>query len=56
MPESVSGQAYGAPKAAGVSEPASFRDPRTFVPHAYAEHIAGGDPRPAIRLGTAGAI
>jgi pimeloyl-ACP methyl ester carboxylesterase len=36
MAESVSGQSYGARKE-GAGPAASFRDPRTFVPHAYAE-------------------
>lgn len=39
MAESVSGQGYGAPLEARAGGPA-FRDPRSFVPHAYAEHIA----------------
>jgi pimeloyl-ACP methyl ester carboxylesterase len=40
MAESVSGQFFGAPRAAGAAPVASFRDPRTFVPHAYAEKTA----------------
>jgi pimeloyl-ACP methyl ester carboxylesterase len=37
MAESVSGQSYGARKDASPPAPAPFRDPRTFVPHAYEE-------------------
>jgi len=39
MSESVSGQSYGARVGAGGAE-AGFRDPRTFVPHAYEERFA----------------
>ncbi len=37
MAESVSGQAYGAAKDASSAQPAAFRDPRSFVKHAYEE-------------------
>ena len=37
MAESVSGQAHGGRKEAALTEPTPFRDPRTFVPHAYEE-------------------
>ena len=37
MAESVSGQAYGGRGNAPLSQAAPFRDPRTFVPHAYEE-------------------
>ena len=40
MAESVSGQAYGTRKEAPAGEPLAFRDPRTFVAHAYKEQIA----------------
>lgn len=40
MSESVSGQFFGAPKAAIAAPVTTFHDPRTFVPHAYAEHSA----------------
>jgi pimeloyl-ACP methyl ester carboxylesterase len=40
MAESVSGQSYGARKAAGAAPASGWRDPRTFVPHAYEERLA----------------
>ncbi len=41
MAESVSGQSHGARKEGPAAEPAAaFRDPRTFVPHAYEERTA----------------
>ena len=40
MAESVSGQAHGGRGNAPLSEAAPFRDPRTFVPHAYEERAA----------------
>ncbi|HWD29595.1 MAG TPA: alpha/beta hydrolase [Rhizomicrobium sp.] len=40
MAESVSGQSYGARNAAGAAPASGWRDPRTFVPHAYEERLA----------------
>ncbi|HUO89218.1 MAG TPA: alpha/beta hydrolase [Rhizomicrobium sp.] len=40
MAESVSGQFFGERREAGAQPAAAFRDPRTFVPHAYAERFA----------------
>lgn len=38
MVESLSGQSGGTPKTAAATHPGAFRDPRTFVKHAYEEH------------------
>jgi len=40
MAESVSGQFFGERRAAGAAPAAGVADPRTVVPHAYAEKTA----------------